>query len=74
MPKVLPFLYSSNPAMICANPPNENAKGTTAGTASLGSTPALIRLKTTVVSPKAASPSGAGFAIFGTGRSAINLS
>src|SRR4029077_4737546 len=61
IPNVLPFPYSSNPAMICARPPKENASGTTAGTASGGSNPALIVLSTTVVSPNAARPNGAGF-------------
>ena len=47
--------------MICAKPPKENASGTTAGTAPGGSNPALIVLSTTVVSPNATRPNGAGF-------------
>ena len=50
------------PARIWASPPNANASGTTAGRASPGSSPALMEFRTTVVSPKATSPSGAGFA------------
>src|SRR5690348_10123942 len=65
MPNVLPLAYSRTPAINWESPPNENAKGTTAATASAGRKPALMQLKTAVVNPKAASPSGAGLAIFG---------
>src|SRR5215831_6922394 len=61
-PKVFPFLNSMMPATICAKPPNENARGTTAGRASPGSNPALMQLRTTVVTPKQARPNGPGFA------------
>src|ERR1700730_6537654 len=54
--------------MNCAKPPKENARGTTAGTASGGRSPALIALSTTVVKPNAARPSGAGFASFAVGE------
>ena len=65
VPNVFPFLNSSAPVINWAKPPTANAKGTTAGIASFGRTPALMHDKTTVVTPKAASPSGAGFATFG---------
>src|SRR6266542_349850 len=66
VPKVLPFAYSRIPAMICARPPKANAMGTTALAPSGGVMPALIQLSITVVRPKPARPSGAGFATLGS--------
>src|SRR5579864_3707372 len=66
VPNVLPFLNSRIPAMIWPMPPYANASGTTTAVR-LGpspcSRPALMELNRTVVSPKPASPKGAGFAL-----------
>src|SRR3954464_3096612 len=62
MPKVLPSLNSNAPAKTCMSPPNASASGITTGSPPAGSTPALTRLNSTVVSPNATSPSAAGLA------------
>src|SRR3954451_6464859 len=75
MPKVLPGLNSNAPAKICINPPNASASGITTRSPPAGSTPAFTRLRRTVVSPKATSPSPAGLAagITDTDSSVIHL-
>src|SRR3546814_19919479 len=50
------------PAMIWISPPNASASGITTGSPPAGSSPALIRLSSTVVSPKPTSPNAAGLA------------
>src|SRR5260370_14966418 len=67
MPKVLPALNSNTPAMSWATPPYANARGTTAATAAGGKMPALMQLRTTVVRPKPANPSGPGLAALNPG-------
>src|SRR5580698_5453369 len=67
IPKVLPVLNSNTPAMSWAIPPNAKARGTTTATPSDGRIPALMQLRTTVVRPKPANPSGPGFADFSAG-------
>src|ERR1700730_2753116 len=75
MPKVLPVLNSNTPAMSWATPPYAKARGTTAATAAGGRMPALTQLRTTVVRPKAANPSGPGLAALNAGGGkAISLS
>jgi hypothetical protein len=64
MPNVLPVLNSNTPAMIWASPPYAKARGTTAAIPAGGKMPALTQLRTTVVKPKAANPSGPGLADF----------
>src|SRR6266851_4873455 len=67
MPKVLPVLNSSMPAISWATPPYAKAKGTTAATATGDRIPALTQLRTTVVRPKPANPSGPGLAVLNAG-------
>src|SRR5258708_22645362 len=67
MPKVLPALNSNTPAMSWATPPYAKARGTTAATAAGARMPALTQLRTTVVRPKPANPSGPGLAALNAG-------
>src|SRR5467141_975316 len=67
MPKVLPVLNSNTPAMSWATPPYAKARGTTAATAVGGKMPPLMQLRTTVVRPKPANPSGPGLAALNAG-------
>src|ERR1700716_3638523 len=67
MPKVLPVLNSNTPAISWAMPPYAKARGTTAATAAGGQMPALKQLRTTVVRPKPANPSGSGLAALNAG-------